>query len=214
MSNLKANQLEFKQTSNKNFYFSVIESLLFVSGEPLKLKDIASILECDENTAETYLKELSVKYDVEYRGIRLINLNNEYQLVTKSENSSYIQKLLKTNVRQSLSQAALETIAIIAYKQPVTRVTIDEIRGVKSDAAISTLLQKGIIKECGRLDAPGKPILYSTTDEFLRHFDLENMDQIPSLDSLLEKYEQQELFEEDNEEQISNKIYPKDVENK
>lgn len=214
MDNVEVNQLEIEQISNKNFYLSVLESLLFVSGEPLKLKDIASILECDEETAEAYLKELAVKYDIEYRGIRLINLNNEYQLVTKSENSGYIQKLLKTNVRQSLSQAALETIAIIAYKQPVTRVAIDEIRGVKSDAALATLLQKGIIKECGRLDAPGKPILYSTTDEFLRHFGLENIEQIPSLDFLLEKYEQQEIFAEDNNDEIAKTIIPKDVDEK
>jgi segregation and condensation protein B len=178
-------QLEMDQLSKKHIYFSIIESLLFVSGEPLKLKDISAIIECDLEVTKEIIDELEQKYEAEERGIKMININEEYQLVTKPVNSSYVQKLLKTNTRQSLSQASLETLAIIAYKQPITRVSIDEIRGVKSDRAVLTLLEKGLIKETGRLEVAGRPILYSTTDKFLVSFGLENLKQMPSLEEIL-----------------------------
>lgn len=180
------NQVEMEHISKKQMYFSIIESLLFVAGEPLKLKEIASIIECDIETTRELIEDLKEEYKALGRGIKLISINDEYQLVTKPENSKFIQKLLKTNTRQSLSQAALETLSIIAYKQPITRINIDEIRGVKSDRAISTLLEKGLIKESGRLDIVGRPVLYSTTDKFLVHFGLENLKQMPSLDDILE----------------------------
>ena len=122
------------------------------------------------------------EYEDENRGIRLISINGAYQLVTKSENSDYIQKLLKKNKRHSLSQASIESLAIIAYKQPITRIDIDEIRGVKSESAIQKLVEKGLIKDIGRLEVPGRPILYGTTDEFLRQFGLETLKELPSLD--------------------------------
>ncbi|MCM0648981.1 SMC-Scp complex subunit ScpB [Clostridium swellfunianum] len=178
-------QVEMEQLSKKQVYFSIIESLLFVSGEPLKLRDIASIIEADLDVAKEIIEELEERYEAEDRGIKVININDEYQLVTKPQNSAYLQKLLKTNSRQSLSQAALETLAIIAYKQPITRVSIDEIRGVKSDRAVLTLLEKGLIKETGRLEVAGRPILYSTTDKFLVAFGLENLKQMPSLNDIL-----------------------------
>lgn len=178
-------QVEMDQLSKKHIYFSIIESLLFVSGEPLKLKEISAIIECDIDITKEIIQELGQKYDSEERGIKIININDEYQLVTKPENSSYVQKLLKTNTRQSLSQASLETLAIIAYKQPITRVSIDEIRGVKSDRAVLTLLEKGLIKETGRLEVAGRPILYTTTDKFLVSFGLENLKQMPSLEEIL-----------------------------
>ncbi len=129
---------------------------------------------------------------VKIGGIKILIHNKAVQLVTKPENSIYVEKLLKTNARQSLSQAALETLSIIAYKQPITRVAIDEIRGVKSDRAIYTLLEKNIIKECGRLDVPGKPILYSTTEEFLKFFGLDSIESIPNLEDLLNEFSKEE----------------------
>lgn len=138
---------------------------------------------------------MTEEYEEKARGIKLICMNDEYQLVTKAENSKYIQKLLNTNVRQSLSQASLETLAIIAYKQPVTRVDIDEIRGVKSDRAIFTLAEKKLIKEVGRLEAPGKPILYGTTEEFLRHFGIENIKELPSLENFIDNSDESTLDE-------------------
>ena len=180
-------------------YFSIIESLLFVSGEPLKLKNIASIIDCQLNYTSELLNKMTLTYVNEDRGIKLICINDEYQLVTKSENSIYVQKILKTNNRQSLSQAALESLAIITYKQPVTRIQIDEIRGVKSDRVILSLQEKNLIKECGRLEAPGRPILYSTTEEFLRYFDLSNLKELPGLDSILDDLREDEELAPDIE---------------
>ena len=128
------------------------------------------------------LDEMQNEYEEEKRGIKLISINGEFQLVTKAENSDYIQKLLRKNKRQSLSQASLESLAIIAYKQPITRVDIDEIRGVKSESALQRLLEKDLIKEVGRLEVPGRPILFGTTDEFLRQFGLKELNELPSLD--------------------------------
>jgi segregation and condensation protein B len=184
MSELNIKQLEIEEVSTKNIYFSIIESLLFVTGESLKLTEMANILECSVDFTIELINELMVKYEEEHRGIKIIVTNDEYQFVTKSCNSEYIQKLLKTNVRQSLSQASLETLAIVAYKQPITRVEIDEIRGVKSDRALYTLSEKKLIKESGRKNVPGRPIIYVTTDEFLKHFDFGSLGEMPSLEEV------------------------------
>ncbi|MBU5590734.1 segregation/condensation protein B [Clostridium sp. MSJ-4] len=187
MKDMDFNQVEFEETSKKNLYTSVIESLLFVSGEPMELKHISNIIECDNKYTKEILKEMIKEYEKERRGIKLIHTDGKYQLVTKPENSDYIQKILKTNSRQSLSQAALETLAIIAYKQPITRIDIDEIRGVKSDSAVQRLLERELIKESGRLEVAGRPILYSTTEEFLKQFNMETLKELPSLDSFIQE---------------------------
>ena len=129
---------------------------------------LTNICDLNKNIIEEIIKEMMNEYEEKSRGIRLISINGAYQLVTKSENSDYIQKLLKKNKRHSLSQASIESLAIIAYKQPITRIDIDEIRGVKSESAIQKLVEKGLIKDIGRLEVPGRPILYGTTDEFLK----------------------------------------------
>ena len=182
MNKVEAAQYEFEEISSKPKIKSTIESLLFVSGDPLNIKDLSNALEISNKTIKNILEEMISEYEDEKRGINLISINGEYQLVTKAENSSYIQKLLKKNKRQSLSQASLESLAIIAYKQPITRVDIDEIRGVKSESAMQRLLEKDLIKEVGRLEVPGRPILYGTTDEFLRQFGLKELKDLPSLD--------------------------------
>ena len=182
MSNIDVKQYEFKELSRKSNIKSAIESMLFVSGEPLSLRDLSNNLEIKDKVVEEIIKEMMSEYEEESRGIRLISINGSYQLVTKSENSDYIQKLLKKNKRHSLSQASIESLAIIAYKQPITRIDIDEIRGVKSESAIQKLVEKGLIKDIGRLEVPGRPILYGTTDEFLRQFGLETLKELPSLD--------------------------------
>lgn len=192
MKEININQIEIDEVSVKNRYFSIIESILFVSGEAMDIKEIASILECDMEHTYKLLQELRERYEEEERGILLISMNDEYMLVTKSENSDFIQKLLKTNSRQSLSRAALETLAIIVYRQPITRIEIDEIRGVKSDKAIQTLLEKNLIKESGRKHVLGRPIMYGTTDEFLRYFGLKDLKQMPSLDEFIKDNEEEE----------------------
>ncbi len=179
--------------SNKESLKAAIEAVLFVTGEPLSLRDIAINLEIIPKYAEEILGEMMLDYEVSNRGIKLITLNGSYQLVTKREYSDYIQKLLKKNRRQSLSQASLESLAIICYKQPITRVDIDEIRGVKSDSAIQKLIERELICEVGRLEVPGRPILYGTTDEFLRQFGLSGLDELPSLDLFQEETEENEF---------------------
>lgn len=184
------NQIEFSEISKKEEIKSIIESLLFVSGEPLALREICKIVDRDINYTEELIKELMKVYNEDSsRGIKIIGLNGTYQLVTKTKNSEYVQKLLKKNVRQSLSQASLESLAIICYKQPITRVEIDEIRGVKSESALQRLIEKNLIEETGRLEVPGRPILYGTTDEFLRHFALNDLEELPSIELFEEKEE-------------------------
>lgn len=182
MSKFEIAQYEFEEISSKPKIKSAIEALLFVSGDPLTVKDLSSSLEVSTKFVANLLNEMVLEYEDEKRGIKLISINGEYQLVTKAENSDYIQKLLRKNKRQSLSQASLESLAIIAYKQPITRVDIDEIRGVKSESALQRLLEKDLIKEVGRLEVPGRPILFGTTEEFLRQFGLKELKELPSLD--------------------------------
>ena len=197
MNNIDVSQYEFEEVSSKPKLKSSIESLLFVSGEPLTLRDFSNTLEVSPKILKSVLDEMQKEYEEEKRGIKLISINGEYQLVTKAENSDYIQKLLRKNKRQSLSQASLESLAIISYKQPITRVDIDEIRGVKSESALQRLLEKDLIKEVGRLEVPGRPILYGTTDEFLRQFGLKELNELPSLD--LYDNKEDEIIEKMNE---------------
>lgn len=182
MNEINSKQLEIEPVSTKEKYYSIIESLLFVAGESLKLTEIASILQCSTAFTKKVIGELQEKYEEKSRGIRIIVTNDEYQFVTKPCNSEFVQQLLKTNTRRSLSQASLETLAIIAYKQPITRVEVEEIRGVKSDRAIYTLAEKSLIEENGRKSVPGRPIIYVTTSEFLKHFDFQNLNEMPSFE--------------------------------
>ena len=179
--------MEIDGASTKDIFYSIIESVLYASGEPIELEEIAEIIECSKEFTKGLIQEMKDNYLEDNRGIQLISINDSFQLVTKSSNSRFVQKLLKTNIRQSLSQASLETMSIVAYRQPITRSSIDEIRGVKSDSALVTLVEKGLIKEAGRLDAPGRPIIYVTTDEFLRHFGLESLNMLPELEEFIEE---------------------------
>ena len=182
LSNIDVKQYEFNELSRKSDIKSAIESMLFVSGEPLALRELSNNLELKEKNVEEILSEMANEYEDKSRGIRLISLDEAYQLVTKSENSEFVQKLLKKNKKHSLSQASIESLAIVAYKQPITRVDIDEIRGVKSESALQRLLERDLIKDVGRLEVPGRPILYGTTDEFLRQFGLQSLNELPSID--------------------------------
>ena len=170
LSNIDVKQYEFNELSRKSDIKSAIESMLFVSGEPLALRELSNNLELKEKNVEEILSEMANEYEDKSRGIRLISINGAYQLVTKSENSDFVQKLLKKNKKHSLSQASIESLAIIAYKQPVTKMEIEHIRGVKSDHAVNKLVEYNLVCEAGRLDAPGKPIQFATTEEFLRNF--------------------------------------------
>lgn len=193
MSKFDIGQVEFLETSRKAPRKASIEAMLFVSGEPLTLRELAINLELTPKYVEELLEDMMKDYENSSRGIKLILINGAYQLVTKAEYSDDIQRLLKKNKRQSLSQASLESLAIVAYKQPITRIDIDEIRGVKSESAIQRLIEKELIKDIGRLEVPGRPILYGTTEEFLRQFELHNLNELPSLDLYAEIEENDEV---------------------
>ena len=161
----------------------IVESLLFAAGdEGLTLKQMALVLEIEELQAEEIIKELMEDYQKDdMRGITVIELAGTYQLATKKENSAYLKRLVVTPQASTLSQAALETLAIIAYKQPITRAEIEEIRGVKTERPLHTLMAKALIKEVGRADGSGRAYLYGTTKEFLDYFGLKKIEELPPL---------------------------------
>lgn len=160
---------------------AVIEGLLFAAGDILPLEKIAEILEIDKKTAKLVLNNMIGYFQNSGRGIMIREINNGYQLCTRAEHHEYIKKLFEPRHRQGLSQAAFETLAIIAYNQPITKAKVEQIRGVNSDSAIARMLERNLIKEAGRLDAPGKPILYETTEEFLRCFGFKSISDLPVL---------------------------------
>ena len=200
MSNIDVKQYEFNELSRKSDIKSAIESMLFVSGEPLALRELSNNLELKEKNVEEILSEMANEYEDKSRGIRLISINGEYQLVTKSENSDFVQKLLKKNKKHSLSQASIESLAIIAYKQPITRIDIDEIRGVKSESAIARLIERGLIKDIGRLEVPGRPILDEETQSSIDLLNKAIEDMEPEVDDFENNDNENNIEEEVAEE--------------
>ena len=161
---------------------AILEGLLFIVGDDgLSLKQIMDILEVDENTAKKLLKDLQKEYESDNRGLRISFLADTFKLTTKKEHIDYYKKLVKDSVTSTLSQAALETLAIIAYNQPITRVQIDEMRGISSSFLIKKLVAKDLIKVCGKSNLPGKPNLYKTTSDFLDYFGLASLDELPQI---------------------------------
>lgn len=163
--------------NDNNEIESAIESLLFAAGDSITRNNIKRILGIDDKALEEAVESLGKRLEEKRSGVKLLVLENRLQLGTKEENSHFIKKLLTINERQSLSKGALECLSIVAFKQPVTRVQIDEIRGVNSDYVIQKLAEKEIIKEIGRLDSPGRPIIYGTTDDFLIQFGFSSLDE-------------------------------------
>lgn len=162
---------------------AIVEGLLFASGEAVPVKRLCEVTETDEKTMTSLLNMISDKYDNDNsRGIHLIKLEDSYQLCTKREYYDYIKSLTEKKRRASLSNAGLEVLSVVAYNQPVTRSTIEFIRGVNSDGALNSLIATGLVEEVGRLDAPGKPILFGTTEDFLRCFNLSSLSELPDVD--------------------------------
>ncbi|TXC93338.1 SMC-Scp complex subunit ScpB [Metabacillus litoralis] len=183
---------------------SIVEALLFASGdEGLSLKQLMTVLELEEQEVMDILGELSSSYKEKKRGIDLVEVAGHYQLTTKKIHSSYIKKLVESPVNSSLSQAALETLAIVAYRQPITRAEIEEVRGVKTERPLQTLVSKILIKEVGRAEGTGRAILYGTTREFLEYFGLKSIKELPPLpEKTDDEFEQEEadlFFEKFNE---------------
>ena len=158
-----------------------IEAILFVAGEAVSVKDLSRALQTGETETRKVLNEMRDEYDYEQRGFLLKRFGDNVQLATRPLYSADVLRLLQPVQQQSLSQAAMETLAVVAYKQPVTRAEVEQIRGVKCDYSLQSLISKGLIREAGRKDTIGRPILFCTTDEFLSHFGLEGLEALPPM---------------------------------
>ncbi len=165
---------------------SIIIGLLFTWGDPLDLKDLSSVLEVAEKEVEKVLKELMDELDFERSGLRIIKFNNYYQIGTRPEHYEWIKRLNNSKNAKNLSNASLETLSIVAYRQPIIKAEVEAIRGVRSDRAIETLIQRRLVEEVGRLDKTGRPILYGTTEDFLRYFGLESLEDLPPIEDFQE----------------------------
>lgn len=171
---------------------AVIEAVLFTMGESVEISRLAELIGEDIKTTKTILQDMAEKYEEEDRGIVLTQFDSAVQLCTKAEMYEYLIKIAKTPKKMTLTDAVLETLSIIAYKQPVTRVEIERVRGVSCDHAINKLLEYDLITELGRLDAPGRPLLFGTTEQFLRCFGVKSIEELPELNPVqVEEFKQQ-----------------------
>lgn len=157
----------------------IIEAILFVAGEAVNINDLQRALECPENDIRKALDSLESDYSYHLRGICLKRFGEHVQLSTRPDYAPYVEKMLQPVQKQSLSQSAMETLSIVAYKQPVTKLEIEQIRGVKCDYSVQSLMNKNLIEEVGRKETLGRPILYGTTDTFLSHFGLRSLEDLP-----------------------------------
>lgn len=166
----------------------IIEAVMFAYGEPISIKELNYIVneELSEKEIEFMLNTLIDEYSTNDRGIQIIKLENKYQMCTNKNYADYIKKVLEPKKKKTLSQATLETLTIIAYKQPITKVEIEDIRGVKCDKVLQTLLENELIREAGRLNKIGKPIIYKTTNEFLKLLSIEKLEDLPPLETYSE----------------------------
>lgn len=175
---------------------AVIEAVLFTMGESIELDKLALAVDSDKDTVRQVIADMMKQYEKEDRGIKVIELENAFQLCTKKEYYENLIKVAKAPKKQVLSDTLLETLAIIAYKQPITKMEIEKIRGVSSEHAVNRLVEYGLCKELGRLDAPGRPMLFGTTEEFLRVFGVQSIDELPVIsEDLVEQFKDEAEME-------------------
>lgn len=179
----------------------VIEAILFTTGDAIPLHKLAEAIEQDEDTTKKIIRSMMTKYDCEERGIRIIELEQKFQLCTKKEYYEYLIRIARQPKQAVLTDVMMETLSIIAYRQPITKIEIEKIRGVKSDHAVNRLVEYGLAEEKGRMDAPGRPILFGTTEEFLRRFSLQSSSDLPSVTQ-----EQMEQFREEAQDEAQLKL--------
>ena len=173
-------------------YKNIIEAILFTMGDSVELEKIADALELDKKKTKKLIEEMKAEYEESGRGIRIQEFDKSYQMCTDQTMYEYLIRIAAHPKKQVLSDVMLETLSIIAYKQPVTRGEIEKIRGVSCDHAINKLLEYGLIAELGRLDAPGHPILFGTTEEFLRRFNVRSVDELPQVTpEVMEKFREE-----------------------
>lgn len=180
---------------------AVIEAVLFTMGESVEISKLAEVIGEDPKTTREIVTGMMQKLEDEGRGISIIELENAYQMCTKGELYEYLLQIAKTPKKYVMTDALLETLSIVAYKQPITRLEVEKVRGVNSDHAVNRLVEFGLVEEVGRLDAPGKPLLFGTTQEFLRSFGVRSLDELPALNE-----EQIDDFRHQAEEEIDLKV--------
>ncbi|MDD2979242.1 MAG: SMC-Scp complex subunit ScpB [Hespellia sp.] len=174
----------------------IIEAILFTMGDSVELEKIALAIEHDEKTTRKIIHNMMDRYNNADRGMRIIELENSFQMCTKQEAYEYLIRIAKQPKKFVLTDVLLETLSIIAYKQPVTKLEIEKIRGVKSDFAVNKLVEYGLVEEVGRMNVPGRPILFGTTEEFLRRFSVQSLDELPGINQ-----EQVAQFQEEAEDE-------------
>lgn len=179
---------------------ALIEALLFTATEPLRIKDIKKVTELSPGKIKEVIEKLTAEYDKEDRGVELLEINDGYQLQTKPDYESYINELHKPDMNNRLTQASLETLTIVAYKQPVTRAEIEDIRGVNVQNPLKTLQKRGLVVELGRKETIGNPIIYGTSDKFLEYLGLSDLSELPDPQKFSDLEEEVLLEEEDLEE--------------
>lgn len=179
-----------------NTLVNKIEAVLFAVGDSVGIRRLAELLETSPEAVESAVSELASYYSYQQRGIRLVQMDDQVQLVSSPEFADLIRKAIEVRKPAVLSQPALEVLAIVAYNQPTTRIYIDQIRGVDSSYTVGLLVEKELIEECGRLEVPGRPILYRTTENFLRSFRLKSLDELPSVDLV---YNESEVKPQEND---------------
>ncbi len=201
MTTLKSRQLrprhKLGEEMEKRTYKAVIESILFTMGNSVELERIASAIEQDPADTKELIMELAEEYEKEGRGMRIIELDGAYQMCTSQDAYEYLIRIAKQPKKRVLSDVLLETLSIIAYKQPVTKAEIEKIRGVSCDHAVSKLVEYSLVLELGRLDAPGRPMLFGTTEEFLRGFGIHSLTELPEMSQM-----QMEQFKREAEAEI------------
>ena len=185
---------------------AVVEAVLFTMGKSVELRQLAAALETDEKTAAEVVGKLQEKYEEEKRGIQIIELENSYQMCTRVDYYENLIRVAATPKKHVLTEVVLETLSIIAYKQPITKMEIEKIRGVKSDHAVNKLIEYNLVYEAGRLDAPGRPALFATTEEFLRRFGVGSTQDLPDI-----RPEQLDEFQREAEEELQYKLNPADT---
>ncbi|MCI8380669.1 MAG: SMC-Scp complex subunit ScpB [Lachnospiraceae bacterium] len=171
---------------------AVMEAILFTMGDSVEISRLAEVIECDKKQTRELLEEMKQSYQAGEKGIELIELEDAVQLCTKNEMYEYLIKIAKTPRKYTLSDTMLETLSIIAYKQPVTKLDIERIRGVSCDFAVNRLVEYDLVQELGRLDAPGRPMLFGTTEQFLRSFGVKSLSDLPELNPVqVEEFREQ-----------------------
>lgn len=192
--------------ASKKTIKSAIESMMFIWGKPLDIKEVAEIFNIEKKEVYGYFKELQEEYEQEGRGIVIREVNKSFQFVTRKENLDYIERLCTPVKHKRLSQSALEVLAIVAYKQPVTKGEIEAVRGIRCDRVIEGLTKKNLVAEVGRSDAVGRPILYGTTDEFLKQFGFETLKELPAIEDI-----EGVLADDDNDDTSIDSIYMQQI---